>query len=110
MTGPALTLVLLVLLAGRDMAARRRVTGLPVVVVVAMAVVCVPASATTPLLSDNVDDPLMVGTSSHHCNWTRAMGPVCVYNTTSQVRLREGREDTTQVIEDFGSMKYRHQR
>lgn len=69
---------------GRDMA-RRRVASLPVAVV-AMAMVCVPAAATTTLSpSDNVDDPLMVGTSSHHCNWTRAMGPVCVYNTTSQV-------------------------
>lgn len=76
---------------------RWRVLSLSVAVVAMAAVtVTVPTAATTPWLheplSDNVDDPLVVGSSSHHCDWTRAMGPVCVYNTTTQVSLQRLRE------------------
>ncbi|XP_063841627.1 uncharacterized protein LOC135089662 isoform X2 [Scylla paramamosain] len=31
------------------------------------------------------DDPLTVQSQSKYCDWDRALGPVCVYNTTTQV-------------------------
>ncbi|KAG0726748.1 hypothetical protein GWK47_004203 [Chionoecetes opilio] len=35
--------------------------------------------------ANDTGDPLMVGSKSKYCNWERAMGPVCVFNTTKKV-------------------------
>ena len=43
--------------------------------------------ANLPELTRNAtaDDPLTVQSKSKYCDWDRALGPVCVYNTTTQV-------------------------
>lgn len=70
---------------------RWRVVCLATVVVATWAVMADPitTNATTTAVPEtpgnDTDDQLMVGSTSKYCDWNRAMGPVCVYNTTRQV-------------------------
>lgn len=45
----------------------------------------IPTNQTEIARNATVDDPLTVQSQSKYCNWDRALGPICVYNTTTQV-------------------------